>query len=183
MAIHGSQGILKVIRQPQPSNQYTVPRYRVTLVRDNRAVSSSSPLTDFDHRCRHPQTVLCGTRPRTIPGLWTRCEAQHHRGQCGVRRLPHALDRAAARGVQTAHPDERCRLDLCAQSPVRRSHPQPRRSRAHQPTPAGCRPPRHHLARPSHPHRRALLQLRRPGLARGLRLRPGGAKALIEVYA
>ena len=44
MAIHGSQGILNVIRQPQPRNEYTVPRYRVTLVRENRAVPSSSPL-------------------------------------------------------------------------------------------------------------------------------------------
>jgi len=45
MAIHGSQGILKMIRQPKPSNEYAVPRYRVTLVRDNRAVPPSSPLT------------------------------------------------------------------------------------------------------------------------------------------
>ena len=39
MAIHGSQGILKVIRQPKPSNPYAVPRYRVTLVRDGRATT------------------------------------------------------------------------------------------------------------------------------------------------
>ena len=45
MAIHGSQGILKMIRQPKPSNEYAVPRYRVRLVRDNRAVPASSPLT------------------------------------------------------------------------------------------------------------------------------------------
>ena len=45
MAIHGSQGILKMIRQPKPSNEYAVPRYRVTLVRENRAVPPSSPLT------------------------------------------------------------------------------------------------------------------------------------------
>ena len=44
MAIHGSQGILKMIRQPQPRNEYAMPRYRVTLVRDNRAVPPSSPL-------------------------------------------------------------------------------------------------------------------------------------------
>jgi hypothetical protein len=42
---HGSQGILKMIRQPKPSNEYAVPRYHVTLVRDNRAVPPSSPLT------------------------------------------------------------------------------------------------------------------------------------------
>ena len=44
MAIHGSQGILNGRRQPKPSNEYTVPRYRVTLVRDNRALPPSSPL-------------------------------------------------------------------------------------------------------------------------------------------
>jgi DNA repair protein RadC len=45
MAIHGSQGMLNGLRQPKPKNEYTVPRYRVTLVRDNRAVPPSSPLT------------------------------------------------------------------------------------------------------------------------------------------
>ena len=45
MAIHGSQGMLKMSRQPQPRHEYAVPRYRVTLVRDNRAVPPSSPLT------------------------------------------------------------------------------------------------------------------------------------------
>ena len=45
MAIHGSQGILNINRQPKPSNEYAVPRYRVTLVRDNRAVATSSPMT------------------------------------------------------------------------------------------------------------------------------------------
>ena len=44
MAIHGSQGILNMSRQPQPRNEYAVPRYRVTLVRENRAVPPSSPL-------------------------------------------------------------------------------------------------------------------------------------------
>ena len=45
MAIHSSQGSLNLIRLPKPRNQYAVPRYRVTLVRDNRAVPPSSPLT------------------------------------------------------------------------------------------------------------------------------------------
>ena len=45
MAIHSSQGSLNLIRQPKPRNEYAVPRYRVTLVRDNRAVPPSSPLT------------------------------------------------------------------------------------------------------------------------------------------
>ena len=45
MAIHGSQGILNINRQPKPSNEYAVPRYRVTLVRDNRTIATSSPLT------------------------------------------------------------------------------------------------------------------------------------------
>ena len=44
MAIHGSQGILNIQRQPKPRHEYTVPRYRVTLVRDNRAVPPSLPL-------------------------------------------------------------------------------------------------------------------------------------------
>ena len=45
MAIHGSQGILNGQRQSKPRNEYAVPRYRVTLVRENRAVPPSSPLT------------------------------------------------------------------------------------------------------------------------------------------
>src|SRR6185295_10731581 len=45
MAIHGSQGILNEQRQPKPRHEYAVPRYRVTLVRDNRATPPSSPLT------------------------------------------------------------------------------------------------------------------------------------------
>jgi len=45
MAIHDSQGSLNVIRQPKPRNEYGVPRYRVTLVRENRAVPPPSPLT------------------------------------------------------------------------------------------------------------------------------------------
>ncbi len=45
MAIHGSQGILNGQRQPKPRHEYAVPRYRVTLIRDNRAVPPSSPLT------------------------------------------------------------------------------------------------------------------------------------------
>ena len=44
MAIHGSQGILNGQRQPKSTNEYVVPRYRVTLVRDNRALPPSSPL-------------------------------------------------------------------------------------------------------------------------------------------
>ena len=46
MAIHGSQGILNGQRQPKPRHEYAVPRYRVTLVRDNRAVPPSSPLNN-----------------------------------------------------------------------------------------------------------------------------------------
>ena len=44
MAIHGSQGILNGQRQTKPRHEYAVPRYRVMLVRDNRAVPPSSPL-------------------------------------------------------------------------------------------------------------------------------------------
>ena len=43
MAIHGSQDILN--GQRQRKHEYAVPRYRVTLVRENRAVPVSSPLT------------------------------------------------------------------------------------------------------------------------------------------
>lgn len=45
MAIHGSQGVLNGQRQPKPRHEYAVPRFRVTLVRENRAVSPASPLT------------------------------------------------------------------------------------------------------------------------------------------
>ena len=45
MAIHSSQGILNGQRQPKPRTEYCVPRYRVTLVRENRALPPSSPLT------------------------------------------------------------------------------------------------------------------------------------------
>jgi len=44
MAMHESQGMLNGQRQLKPRNKYAVPRYRVTLVRDNRAVPHSSPL-------------------------------------------------------------------------------------------------------------------------------------------
>ena len=44
MAIHGSQGILNIRRQSRPSNEYAVPRYRVTLVREGRATAPASPL-------------------------------------------------------------------------------------------------------------------------------------------
>jgi DNA repair protein RadC len=44
MAVHGSQGLLKVMRQPKPGNPYAIPRYRVTLVRDGRAIAPPPPL-------------------------------------------------------------------------------------------------------------------------------------------
>ena len=44
MAIHGSQDILTMQRQPKPSNPYAVPRYRVTLVRDGRATTPAAPV-------------------------------------------------------------------------------------------------------------------------------------------
>ena len=44
MAVHSSQGMLNLNRPPKPSNPYAVPQYRVTLVRENRAVPPSSPL-------------------------------------------------------------------------------------------------------------------------------------------
>ena len=46
MAIHGSQSSLNIVRQPKPRKAYAVPRFRVTLVRDNRAVPPSLPLCD-----------------------------------------------------------------------------------------------------------------------------------------
>jgi DNA repair protein RadC len=46
MAIHGSQDSLNVIRQPKPRKAYAVPRFRVTLVRDNRAQPSFVPVCD-----------------------------------------------------------------------------------------------------------------------------------------
>ena len=44
MGIHGSQGNLNLIRQPNPRHEYAVPRYRVTLVRENRALPPSLSL-------------------------------------------------------------------------------------------------------------------------------------------
>ena len=44
MASHGSQGILNGQRQSKSRNPYAVPRYRITLVRENRALPPSSPL-------------------------------------------------------------------------------------------------------------------------------------------
>ena len=46
MAIHGSQDSLNVIRQPKPRQAYAVPRFRVTLVRDNRVEPTSLPMRD-----------------------------------------------------------------------------------------------------------------------------------------
>jgi DNA repair protein RadC len=45
MAIPGSQGMLNGPRQPKPRHEYAVPRYQVTLVRENQAPPPSSPLT------------------------------------------------------------------------------------------------------------------------------------------
>ena len=45
MAIHSSQDRVHLLRLPRPSHPYALPRFRVTLVRDNRAVPPSSPLT------------------------------------------------------------------------------------------------------------------------------------------
>ncbi len=44
MAIHSSPGTLKMIRQPKPRNPYAIPRYRVTLVREDRVPAPASPL-------------------------------------------------------------------------------------------------------------------------------------------
>ena len=44
MAIHSSQDRVHLLRLPRPSHPYALPRFRVTLVRENRAVPSSSPL-------------------------------------------------------------------------------------------------------------------------------------------
>lgn len=46
MAIHGSLDSLNIIRQPKPRKAYAVPRFRVTLIRDNRAQPSSLPVCD-----------------------------------------------------------------------------------------------------------------------------------------
>ena len=46
MAIHSSPGSLNAVRQPKPRKGYAVPRFRVTLVRDNRAVPPPCPMRD-----------------------------------------------------------------------------------------------------------------------------------------
>ena len=45
MAIHSSQSSVNLLPLPKPSHPYALPRYRITLVRENRAVPPSSPLT------------------------------------------------------------------------------------------------------------------------------------------
>ena len=45
MAIHSSQSSMNLLRLPKPSHPYALPRFRVTLVRENRAIPPSSPLT------------------------------------------------------------------------------------------------------------------------------------------
>jgi DNA repair protein RadC len=45
MAIHSSHDRVNLLRLPKPRNEYAVPRYRVTLVRENRAVPPSFPLS------------------------------------------------------------------------------------------------------------------------------------------
>jgi DNA repair protein RadC len=45
MAIHSSQSSVNLLRLPEPSHPYALPRFRVTLVRENRALPPSSPLT------------------------------------------------------------------------------------------------------------------------------------------
>ena len=45
MAIHSSQDRVHLLRLPKPSHPYALPRFRVTLVRDNRALPPCSPLT------------------------------------------------------------------------------------------------------------------------------------------
>ncbi|HSL03735.1 MAG TPA: JAB domain-containing protein [Nitrospiraceae bacterium] len=45
MAIHSSQDHVNLLRLPKPSHPSTLPRFRVTLVRENRALPPSSPLT------------------------------------------------------------------------------------------------------------------------------------------
>ena len=45
MAIHRSQSNVNLLRLPKPSHPYALPRFRVTLVRENRALPPSSPLT------------------------------------------------------------------------------------------------------------------------------------------
>ena len=45
MAIHSSQGRVNLLRQPKSSHPYALPRFRVTLVRQNRAMPPSSLLT------------------------------------------------------------------------------------------------------------------------------------------
>jgi DNA repair protein RadC len=60
MAIHGSQGSLNRIRQPKPRHEYAVPRFRVTLVRDNRAQAPSSPMRDSASAAAMLRPLLAG---------------------------------------------------------------------------------------------------------------------------
>ena len=169
MAIHGSQGILKVIRQPKPSNHYAVPRYRVTLVRDNRAIPPSSPLITsvgaaailrpFFAGLDREQFLVCGL------------DAKH--GIIGVNVVS-----MGSLTLSIVHPREvfkplilmNAAAWICAHNhpsgdPTPSQEDRVLTSRLRQ----GADLLGITLAGPSHPHRRALLQLRRPGLARRVR--------------
>ena len=70
MAIHSSQSSMNLLRLPKPSHPSALPRFRVTLVRENRAVPPSSPLTTSTTAAAllrplftgldHEQFLVCG---------------------------------------------------------------------------------------------------------------------------
>ena len=108
MAIHGSQGILKM----HPAAEAEKRIRRAAIPGHARPRQPGRPtLFTVDHlgrRCGRSETALCRTGPRAILGLRTGCEAQHHRRQRRLDRLPDVGHRASTRSVQTVDPDE-CR--------------------------------------------------------------------------
>ena len=99
MAIHGSQGILKMIRQPKPSNPYAVPRFRVTLVRDNRAVQPSSPLATSFAAAAVLRPLFAGLDREQFLVCGLDAKQPHHRRQCRLHRVPDLGHRASPRSV------------------------------------------------------------------------------------
>ena len=139
MAIHGSQGMSeRVSGSRSRGHEYAVPRYRVTLVRDNRAVPPSSPLTTSATAAAILRPLFAGLDREQffVCGL----DAKH----CiiGVN-----IVSVGSLTLAIVHPREvfkplilmNAAAWICAHNhPSRRCDAQRRGSCPHQPAPAGC---------------------------------------------
>lgn len=140
--------------QPNQSllgNIYSLPRFRVSLVRENRAAAPSMPITTSVTAAAllapcfkgidREQFVICGL------------DAKH-------RIIGLNIVSVGSLTVSIVHPREVFKplilMNACA-ALYAHNHPsgdprsQPRRSHLNRPSPAGRRAPRHHPARSHHP--------------------------------